>query len=298
MLAISVHAMQKRFDGIQAVDELSFDVPVGEIFGMLGPNGAGKTTTIRILVDIFKPDSGEVSVLGMPPGKSQPLIGYMPEERGLYRNLKVIEAPVYLGQLKGMTRRDAEVRARQLLDRVDLSEWSGKRVKDLSRGMQQKLQFIATIIHRPKVVILDEPFQGLDPVNVEMIKGLIRDLRDEGATVLLSSHQMNLVEVLCHRILLMDHGRSVLQGTLAEIRERFSPNTVEVKILGALPALPMVAQTESRDGTYTMTLRPGASSSDLLKALANSGCAVERFELSAVPLEQIFLTMVKGEQHA
>jgi ABC-2 type transport system ATP-binding protein len=163
--------------------------------------------------------------------------------------------------------------------------------------MQQKLQFIATIIHAPRMIILDEPFQGLDPVNTELIKSLIRDLSEKGTTVLLSSHQMNLVEVMCHRILLIDHGQAVLQGTLTDIRKQFSPNTVELKIRGTLPVLPMADRIDSRDGTYTVTLCPGRSLRELFQALASSASEVERFEVSSIPLEQIFLSTVKRDLH-
>jgi ABC-2 type transport system ATP-binding protein len=298
MDALKVDNLQKYFNDVKAVDGISFEVREGEIFGLLGPNGAGKTTTIRTIVDIFKPDSGSITVLGKQPGEAHSRIGYMPEERGMYRNQKVGEIPVYFAQLKGVPIQEARSRAREWLERVDLLEWSGKKVKDLSRGMQQKLQFVVTVVHNPGLVILDEPFEGLDPVNVELVKGLIRDLRARGMTVVLSSHQMNLVEALCDRILLIDHGKAVLYGGLAEIKKRFSANTVLVRTAGPLPALPMAAQVEDHDGVHLVTLRSGSTPADLFRALAEKGAAVELFEVSSMPLEQIFISVVGGKNHA
>jgi ABC-2 type transport system ATP-binding protein len=298
MKALEIHGLRKQFDGVRAVDDISFEVGEGEIFGLLGPNGAGKTTTIRIIVDIFKPDAGTVSVLGEPPGRSQARIGYMPEERGLYRNMRVGEMPRYLAELKGMTGSEAEIRTGQWLKRVDLQDWKHRKVKDLSRGMQQKLQFVSTVVHNPKFVILDEPFQGLDPVNVELIKNLIRALRDEGATVMLSSHQMNLVEALCDRIILIDHGRPVLYGSLADIKKKFASNTVLVRTAGPLPALPMAEKIADRDGAHFITLRAGSTPQDLFRALAERGVGVDLFEVASMPLDQIFISAVVGERDA
>ncbi|HEC22866.1 MAG TPA: ATP-binding cassette domain-containing protein, partial [Chloroflexi bacterium] len=211
---LEVQGLTKRYDSFTAVDSLSFEVRKGEVFGLLGPNGAGKTTTIRIIMDILKPDGGEVRILGQPPGTTREQVGYLPEERGLYRNLKVLDTLVYLAELKGTPRAEAHRRGLAWLEKVELAGWAGKKVKDLSRGMQQKLQFIASLIHDPELLILDEPFQGLDPVNVELLKGLIRELQAQGKTIMLSAHQMNLVEALCDRILLINQGKSVLYGEL------------------------------------------------------------------------------------
>lgn len=298
MKALEIHSLRKSFDEIRAVDDVTFEVGEGEIFGMLGPNGAGKTTIIRIIVDIFKQDAGTVSVLGEPPGRSQSRIGYMPEERGLYRNLRVGEVPRYLAELKGMPRNEAEKYTNRWLQRVDLQDWARRKVKDLSRGMQQKLQFVSTVVHNPKLVILDEPFQGLDPVNVELLKNLIRSLRDEGATVMLSSHQMNLVEVLCDRIILIDHGKPVLYGDLAEIKKRYASNTVLVRAAGPLPALTIAEKIEQRDGDHFITLRGGATPQELLRVLAQGGAAVELFEVASMPLDQIFISAVGGGHDA
>ena len=195
-VAVSVEHLTRRYENFVAVDDLSFEVYKGEIFGLLGPNGAGKTTTIRTMMGIFEPDSGSISILGKPPAQAKRLTGYLPEERGLYRDLKVIDALAYLAQLKGLSRRDAIQSARTWLVRVGLGDRANSKVKDLSGGMQQKVQLGTALIHNPQVVVLDEPFQALDPVNVDVVKTLIRDIRDEGKTVILSAHQMNLVALI------------------------------------------------------------------------------------------------------
>jgi len=291
---VSAQSLCKRYGGHVAVDKLSFEVRKGEIFGLLGPNGAGKTSTIRILMDIFKADSGEVSLLGGEPGESRERVGYLPEERGLYRDQRVLEVLVYLGRLKGVDGATAKTRALALLERVELEEWGDKRVKELSRGMQQKVQFVACLVHDPELLILDEPFQGLDPVNVELIKGLVRSLVAEGKTVVLSAHQMNLVEELCDRILLIDEGRALLYGPLQEIKRDFAPNSVRVRA-GALPAdLPGVAACE-RQGDVSLLTLDGIGAQELLAELVAREVEVESFERATVPLNDIFVAMVQGK---
>ncbi len=294
--AILLDNLKKTFDSVIAVDGLSLEVQPGEIFGLLGPNGAGKTTTIRMLMDIIKPDSGTVQVLGEAPGGARERIGYLPEERGLYRGLRVDECLTYLGQLKGLPRRRAAERTADLLKRVELSDWSRKKVQELSRGMQQKIQIIGSLIHDPELVILDEPFQGLDPVNVEVVKSLIRDLAAQGKTIALSAHEMNQVEALCERIVLINHGRAVLYGELAEIKKQFSPNAIEISPLLALQSWPEVARVESRDSTQTVYLNAPTTPHDFLKKILERGLTVDRFELASMPLDQIFIQVVKDNQ--
>jgi ABC-2 type transport system ATP-binding protein len=293
--AIFVDQLHKTFDSLVAVDHLSFQVNRGEIFGLLGPNGAGKTTTIRILMDIVKPDSGTARVLGEAPGTARERIGYLPEERGLYRGLRVEECLTYLAELKGVERPVARERAAMWLGRVDLSEWANRKVQDLSRGMQQKVQIVASLIHDPELVILDEPFQGLDPVNVEVVKNLIRHLVAEGKTVALSAHEMSQVEALCNRILLIHRGRAVLYGVLAEIKKQFAPNAIEISPPLALQDWPEVARTEVRDGAQIIYLNQPASPHALLKKILDRGLTVDRFEMASMPLDQIFIQVVKGE---
>ncbi len=293
---INVDQLYKTYDGFVAVDHVSFQVNGGDVFGLLGPNGAGKTTIIRMLMDIFKPDGGAVSVLGQPPGAARARVGYLPEERGLYRSLRVDECLAYLGQLKGMPRAAAHKRALALLERVELKEWARKKVQELSRGMQQKVQLAASIIHDPDLIILDEPFQGLDPVNVDMVRSLIRELRAQGKTVVLSAHEMSLVEKLCERIALIDHGQVVLYGALADIKKQFSPNAIEISPPLDLAGWPDVARTELRDGKLLVYLRPPATPHQFLKALLDRGVFVDQFELASMPLDQIFVEVITGQR--
>jgi ABC-2 type transport system ATP-binding protein len=290
--AVVVDQLYKTYDSFVAVDRISFEVRRGEIFGLLGPNGAGKTTTIRMLMDIFKPDGGTATVLGRPPGAARERVGYLPEERGLYRGLRVEECLTYLGQLKGMARAAAHRRALEWLERVELEAWARKKVQELSRGMQQKVQLVASLIHDPDLVILDEPFQGLDPVNVEMIKGVVRDLRAQGKAIMLSAHEMSLVETLCERIALIDHGKLVLYGELAEIKRQFAPNAIEVYPPLALEGWGEVARAETRDGRQLIYLHPTTTPREFLKTLLDRGLWVDQFEMASAPLDQIFVAVV------
>lgn len=294
---LEVHNLVKRYDGFTAVDHLSFEVYQGEIFGLLGPNGAGKTTAIRVIMDIFKPDEGAVEVLGGPAGATRERIGYLPEERGLYRDLKVLDVLVYLAELKGISGFLAGRRALTWLERVELVDWADSKVRDLSRGMQQKLQFVASLVHDPELLILDEPFLGLDPVNVNLLEGLIQELQNEGKTVLLSTHQMNLVEALCDRIVLINRGRAVLYGPLDDIKRRHSPHAVRLRTSASLPSLPGVARVEQRDDTFTLTLE-NITPQELLRTLVERGITVEAFEVATMPLEEIFIAVVRGGSHA
>jgi ABC-2 type transport system ATP-binding protein len=296
-ILLEVKNLVKRYGNFNAVDDLSFEVYQGDVFGLLGPNGAGKTTTIRTIMDILKPDAGTVSVLGQPPGAARSRIGYLPEERGLYRDLKVLDVLIYLAELKGTSRATAHQRALTWLERVELADWAERKVKDLSRGMQQKLQFVASLVHDPELLILDEPFQGLDPVNVELLKGLIRELQREGKTLVLSAHQMNLVEALCDRILLINQGKGVLYGSLAEIKRRYAPHAVRLRTPASIEELPGVARVEQRDGTFTLTLQD-VTPQELLQTLVERNIQVEVFEVASAPLEEIFIAVVKERAHA
>jgi ABC-2 type transport system ATP-binding protein len=295
-MIIQVHDLVKRYGDVVAVDHLSFAVEAGEIFGLLGPNGAGKTTSIRVILDILPPDHGTVTVLGRSPGQAKGQVGYLPEERGLYRNLKVLDTLVYLAELKGVPRPAARERALRLLHDIDLEDWAARKVRDLSRGMQQRLQFVASLVHDPQVLFLDEPFQGLDPVNVERIKALMAELNREGKTIVLSTHQMNMVEALCDRILLINRGRAVLYGPLAEIKRQHAPNAVRVRAPYVPPDLPGVVEVAPDDGAFNLTLAEGASPSHVLRALVDRGVDVQAFEVAPVPLEDIFVAAVSGEE--
>jgi ABC-2 type transport system ATP-binding protein len=292
---IQVQDLVKRYGDIVAVDHLSFEVQMGELFGLLGPNGAGKTTIIRVIMDILQADEGSVRVLGRRPGQSKERVGYLPEERGLYRDIKVLETLVYLAELKGMPRDRAHERAQGLLERIRLDDWADRKVKDLSRGMQQRLQFIASLVHDPDLLILDEPFQGLDPVNTERLKDFVDDLRSAGKTVVLSTHQMNLVEALCDRILLIDKGQAVLYGFLDQIKEEYAPNAVRLRADDIPADLDGVVSMEPDDGAVNLMLADDARPQDLLRTLVDRGVEVREFEVAPVPLEDIFVSVVSEE---
>jgi ABC-2 type transport system ATP-binding protein len=290
-----VQNLVKRYGDIVAVDHLSFQVEQGELFGLLGPNGAGKTTAIRVIMDILQADEGSVQVLGQRPGRAKERVGYLPEERGLYRDIKVLDTLVYLGELKGMSRGPARERARSLLERIRLDDWAHRKVKDLSRGMQQRLQFIASLVHDPDLLILDEPFQGLDPINTERLKEFVDELRLAGKTIVLSTHQMNLVEALCDRILLINRGHAVLYGYLDQIKEEYAPNAVRLRADDIPSDLNGVVAMEPDDGAVNLTLADRAEPQDLLRELVDRGVRVREFEVAPVPLEDIFVTVVSEE---
>jgi ABC-2 type transport system ATP-binding protein len=294
-MIIQVENLTKRYGDFTAVDGLSFEVERGEIFGLLGPNGAGKTTTIRVIMDILSPDEGRVTVLGQPPGRAKGKVGYLPEERGLYRKLNVLDTLVYLAELKGVPRSAARERAAHLLERIQLDEWAARKVKDLSQGMQQRLQLAASLAHNPEVLFLDEPFQGLDPVNVDRVKAFITELHQEGKTIVLSSHQMNLVEVLCDRIILINRGQAVLYGYLAQIKQTYAPNAIRVRAPHIPPDLPGVLTVEPDDGAFNLGLAEGAVAHEVLRALLDRGVDIRAFEVAPVPLEDIFLAAVSEE---
>jgi len=294
MPAVQVSHVAKSFGPVRAVQDVSFAVEPGEIFGLLGPNGAGKTTTIRLLLDIFKPDRGDVSILdGSMSEEKKNRIGYMPEERGLYQDAPLERCLVYLGTLKGLSKTETRQRLGAYLERFDLSAHKRKKIKDLSKGMQQKAQIIATILHRPELIIVDEPFAALDPINVQLAKNLLRELRDDGATILMSTHQMHQVEELCDRIVLIDDGRDVLYGDLNAIRQRFSGHAVWVRAPGQLPTLPGVVDVTPHNSATKLTLADGATPQDILRALMARDVALEKFEIAVPSLDEIFIRVVQ-----
>ena len=296
MPAVELSHITKTFGPVKAVDDVSFSIEKGELFGLLGPNGAGKTTGIRVMLDIFKPDSGTVSILGGPMTEAKKdKIGYMPEERGLYQDIPLDRCLAYLGSLKGLSQADVKQRADAYLERFDLADHKHKKVKELSKGMQQKAQVIATLLHQPELLIVDEPFSGLDPLNTQLVKDLLREQRDQGVTVVLCSHQMNLVEELCDRIVLIDHGKVMLYGELADIRRQFSGNAVLVRAKGELPALPGVERSEPHNGSLKLYLKPRAKPQEVLKALVAGGITVDQFEIAMPTLDEIFIRVVQGQ---
>jgi ABC-2 type transport system ATP-binding protein len=300
MSAIAVQNVTKRYGNFTAVADLSFEVERGEIFAMLGPNGAGKTTTIRMILDILKPDTGAIEVLDGPiSDATKERIGYLPEERGLYRNVPVIDVLTYLGSLKGMARQDAQKEAIKLLQQVDLGANVKNKVSELSKGMQQKVQLIATFLHRPELVIVDEPFAGLDPVNTQMIKDLLYQMSGEGVTIVMSTHQMPQVEAMADRLLMIDHGHRVLYGAVDEVRQRFAKNAIIVEGEGDWAALAGVTSVERGENgrEVLLHLADHVTPDDVIGEMA-AGAAyhVRRFELAVPSLNEIFIE-VAGNGH-
>jgi ABC-2 type transport system ATP-binding protein len=290
MLAVEVIHVVKSFADKAAVDNLSFSIAQGEIFGLIGPNGAGKTTTIRMMMDIMKPDSGEISVFGEKLSEaSKNRLGYLPEERGLYKKLTVIESIIYLASLKGMNSHAAEKKADTLLNQTGMLPNKHKKIDELSKGMSQIIQFIITIIHEPELVILDEAFSGLDPVNTEMLKGLIVELRDRGKAVILSTHQMNQVEELCDRILMVNNGHAVLYGNLREIKAKYRTNSVIVDMEGEPGDVPGVAGRRTHKDYIELILDGKTTPQQVLERLVERGLTIHRFEVATPSLNDIFL---------
>ena len=294
MNTVETFQISKSFKGVKVVDSVSFNIGQGEIFGMVGPNGAGKTTTIRMLMDIIKPDSGEIKILGEPINEAiKNRIGYLPEERGLYRKLTVSESLSYLAALKNMRRRLARERAEELLKRVNMLPHKDKKTDELSHGMGQLIQFVATILHDPELVVFDEPFAALDPVNTQLLKELILELRSQGKSVILSTHMMNQVEELCDRILMINKGQAVLYGSLSEIKSRYRNNSVFLECDRLPEGLPGVVGNKNHMKYMELFLDGRTSPQEVLSALISKGVTVGRFEVSTPSLNEIFIQVVK-----
>jgi ABC-2 type transport system ATP-binding protein len=296
MPAVEVIDVVKAFKEKVAVDGLSFSVGKGEIFGLIGPNGAGKTTTLRMMMDIIQPDTGRVSIFGeIPSQATKGRLGYLPEERGLYKKLSVIETITYLASLKGMDPRTIESEADALLEQTGMLPNRKKKVEELSKGMSQIIQLIVTIVHDPELVILDEPFTGLDPVNTERVKQLLLDLRDQGKAVILSTHQMNQVEAVCDRILMVNDGRSVLYGALDEIRAEHRGHAVLVESDAEVPLVAGVTERRAHKDHVELVLDAASTPQQTLEALVQAGVPIERFEVATPSLHEIFIEKVGGD---
>lgn len=293
---VEVSQVCKSFSNTRVVDEVSFSICAGEIFGMVGPNGAGKTTTIRMLMDIVKPDSGNIRLFGAPLQEdTKNRIGYLPEERGLYKKLTVSESLAYLAELKGIDRKLARERAGELLKQVDMYIHKDKKVQELSRGMGQIIQVLSTILHEPELVILDEPFSGLDPVNINLLKQIISKLKNQGRSIIMSSHQMNEVEMLCDRVLMINKGQVALYGNLMEIKSQYRNNSIFVQCNHLPDDLPGVIG-RTNHGTYDELFIDGEiSPQEILGALVTRDITVNRFEVSTPSLNEIFLRIAKKE---
>jgi ABC-2 type transport system ATP-binding protein len=298
--AIEVHNIHKQYGAHVAVSDFSFEVRRGEIFSMLGPNGAGKTSTIRMILDIIRPDRGQISVLG---GKfsetTKNRLGYLPEERGLYKGVRLMDLLAYLGSLKGLKRADALARASKWLDDLGLSANKKSKVSELSRGMSQKVQFIATVMHNPELIIIDEPFSGLDPVNTEMIKQLLFRLRDQGTTIVMSIHEMHQVEEMANRLVMINKGKRVLYGGIDEVKQNYAENAIIVSGKGDWAALPGVQQVQSQESgrAFKLSLAPNTTPDQIMQALSSDAGAnyhVQSFARAVPSLNDIFIR-VAGE---
>ncbi|NWF69263.1 MAG: ATP-binding cassette domain-containing protein [Chloroflexi bacterium] len=298
--AIQVENISKRYGDFQAVQALSFEVFQGELFAVLGPNGSGKTTTMRMILDILKPDSGRIAVLGGPLTEAtKDRIGYLPEERGLYRNARVLEMMVYLAQLKGLSGAEAKKRSLALLERLQLAEHAKKKVSELSKGMQQKVQFAVTVLHNPQLIIIDEPFSGLDPVNSLVLKDLLLELRQQGVAIVMSTHQMYQVEEMADRLLMIHKGQLQLYGKVDEIRNRYAVHALVVEGQGDWSKLPGVARVENSENGRSaamLYLSKEATADSVLAAIAAApDIRIQRFELAVPGLNDIFIRVV--EEH-
>jgi ABC-2 type transport system ATP-binding protein len=302
MNTLQLTRVRKQYDTFVAVDDLSFAIEQGAIFGLLGPNGAGKTSTIRMMIGITVPDAGEVRLFGEPFHRAQlDRIGYLPEERGLYRRMTVLEQLVFFARLHGVSAATATNDAHAWCQRLEIDEWLPKKIEELSKGMQQKIQFIAALLHEPDFIIMDEPFYGLDPVNAALLKDVLLELKKKGKTILFSTHRMDQVEKLCDAMCLIDHGRTVLQGEMREVKARWGRKDVQIEYEGEPAFLRDAAHllVSSNDyGKYVeVRMRPEADAQELLR-LAAARVRVNRFELMEPSLEQIFIESVGKTESA
>jgi ABC-2 type transport system ATP-binding protein len=295
MHTIELNKVRKTYDHFVAVDDLSFNIEEGAVFGLLGPNGAGKTTTIRMMIGISVPDSGQMEMFGKPfERKSLQRVGYLPEERGLYKKMKVLDQLIFLGRLHGLDAARARQRAITWSEKMEISGWLQKKVEELSKGMQQKIQFIATLLHDPDFIIMDEPFGGLDPVNASLLKDVLLEMKQRGKTILFSTHRMDQVEKLCDSICLINRGKSVLQGDLKQIKARYGRNNVQIEYEGDgnfLQQSQLVGSYNNYGNYVEVRLAPGADAQQLLRAVAERS-RITKFELVEPSLEEIFIETV------
>ncbi len=299
MDAVVLDKVSKSFGQVRAVCDLSAQIPAGAVYGFIGPNGAGKTTTIRMIMDIIQPDSGRIEVLGDDSvGAARARVGYMPEERGLYRKMTVAKVLTYFGSIKGMDGRELGPKVNEWLDRMELRDWAGKKVEELSRGMHQKLQFAVTAINDPEMLILDEPFSGLDPINTDLLKEIIAQMKGQGRTVIFSTHAMHEAETLCDKIIMINKGQVVLDGSLAEIRERNKLHTVSVEVEGEtdfISSIPGVTAVKPDGKRIDISLEENEDTQELLMALAKR-VRIRVFEEKTPSLHEIFVNMVGQDE--
>src|SRR5215471_3557391 len=295
--AIELSGVSKTFGRFKAVDGLSFRVPRGRVFGLLGPNGAGKTTTIRMIMNITAPDEGEIRILGAPMTRgTQNRIGYLPEERGLYRKMKVLDHLYFLAAIKEVSREKAKERIGEWLDKMELRPWLNKKVDELSKGMQQKIQFIATIVHDPDILILDEPFSGLDPINVALMREYFLEFRSRGKTIIFCTHVLEQAEKLCDEITLMARSKKILEGSMKELKRRYSQDLLRIAMDASLEevrTLPGVASAKAIDGTFVVGLVPGTDRREFLRRTLDR-FRIDAFSQKEPELEEIYLDAVRS----
>jgi ABC-2 type transport system ATP-binding protein len=295
MHTVELKKIRKTYNHFVAVDDLSFGIEQGAVFGLLGPNGAGKTSTIRMMIGITAPDSGEISMFGKPfARKDLQRVGYLPEERGLYKKMKILDQFIFLGQLHGLEANAARQKSLAWSERLDIAGWLQKKVEELSKGMQQKIQFISTLLHDPDFIIMDEPFGGLDPMNVSLLKDILLELKQKGKTILFSTHRMDQVEKLCDSICLINRGKSVLQGDLKQIKAQYGKSNVQIEYDGDgdfLKQTRLVGAYNNYGNYVEVKLAPGADPQQLLRLVAERS-RVNKFELMEPSLEEIFIETV------
>ncbi len=303
MYALEIKNLSKSFNGLKAVDDVSFVVPEGSVFGLIGRNGAGKTTTIRMMMNIYIPDSGEVILRGVKIGQEfKDKVGYLPEERGLYKKMKVIDTLLFLAELKGKKGKAVERKALEYLKRFELLERKNSKIEDLSKGNQQKVQFIAAILHDPEFLVFDEPFSGLDPINTNMLKDIILEKKNEGKVIIFSTHLMDFAEKLSDHIAMIDHGKIILKGSINEIKSQFAQRNVSLSAegdLSFLDNLPIIEKVENFGNTLGIKVKKAEYTQELLRLLVQNNVKVNKFAANEISLHEIFITLAgKDEKDA
>ncbi|OGU29142.1 MAG: hypothetical protein A2057_06695 [Ignavibacteria bacterium GWA2_35_9] len=299
MNALEVTNLTKTFEKVIAVDNASFNVPEGSVFGLIGRNGAGKTTTLRMMMNIYQPDSGEIVFKGEKVGQDfKDSVGYLPEERGLYKKMKVIDTLIFLSELKGKSGREITIKAEDYLERFELADRKNSKVEDLSKGNQQKVQFISTILHDPEFLILDEPFAGLDPINTNLLKQIILEMKDEGKVIIFSTHLMDFAEKMCDNIAMIDQGKIILNGKLDEIKKKFANRNVSINYEGDISFLrgnPIIENMEDFGNTTGIKVKKSEQVQELLRSLVEHNVIIKKFNADEISLHEIFVSLAGKE---
>ena len=301
MHALEVKNLTKTFDKLVAVDNASFEVPEGSIFGIIGRNGAGKTTTIRMMMNIYLPDSGEVILRGTKVGQDfKNQVGYLPEERGLYKKMKVLETLLYFAELKGKTGREVHKKAEEYLKRFDLYDRRLSKIEDLSKGNQQKLQFITTVLHEPEFIILDEPYSGLDPINTNLLREIIMEMKQKGKVIIFSTHLMDFAEKMCDHLVMIDHGKIILKGALSDIKAKYAHKNVSLTYEGDISFLngnPIIDKISNYGNTTGIRMKGDNQTQELLRMLIDKNVTVKKFDANDISLQEIFIELAGHEDN-